>query len=115
MNLNMLTAIHLVCCSLAIAAGTKLLSGLFVGHLIPKWFIAFFRCSLAASVSALLISLFCRQLHPMHWIAMSSVYVSGTAILSWRIFHLDGIWHSICVSCIPIVFCLNILLVTAQA
>jgi len=115
MNVNILTTIHLVCCSFAIAVGTKLLTGMFVGELIPKWFVAFFRCSLAASVTALLISFPCRQLHPMHWIAMSSIYVSGAAILAWRIIHLDGIWRFICVFCIPIVLCLNIFLVTAQA
>ena len=112
--MSILTAIHLTCCLLAITAGAKLLSGLLAGELIEKWFVAFFRCSLAASLSDLFISFPFQQLLPMHWIAMSSVYVSGAAILARRFFHLNGIWRFICAFCIPIVLCLNIFLVTAQ-
>jgi hypothetical protein len=113
MILSILTFIHLAFCLLAIGAGIKVMSGLFAGALIEKWAVAFFRCALAASVTGLLFSF--RHLSYSHWIAMSSVYVSGAAILAWRKFHLDGIWRSICAFCIPIVLSLNILLVTAQA
>jgi len=115
MNSNILTVIHLVCCLLAIAAGMKLLPELFAGQMIPKWFIAFFRCSLAASITGLLLSFPFHHSHRICWVAMSSVYVSGVAILAGCVFHLAGIWRSICAFCIPIVLCLNILLVSVQA
>ena len=113
MILSILTFIHLAFCLLAIGAGAKVMFGLFAGELIEKWAIAFFRCALTASVIGLLFPF--HHLQPVHWIAMSSVYVSGAAILAWRKFHLAGVWRLICAFCIAIVFCLNILFVTTRA
>lgn len=113
MILSILTFIHLAFCLLAIGAGTKVMCGLFAGQLIERWAVAFFRCALAASLTDLLFSL--HRMSHLPWIAMSSVYVSGAAILAWRKFHLAGVWRSACAFCITIVFCLNILLLTAQA
>jgi hypothetical protein len=113
MILNILTFIHLVFSLIAIGTGLKVLSGLLTMKPIDKWAVTFLRCILVASVSGLLLPL--HPLLPTHWIAMISVYVSGAAILGWCKFHLAGVWRAISVLSITIVFCLNILLVTAQA
>jgi hypothetical protein len=113
MILNILTFIHIVLSLFAICAGTEVLFGLLAGKLVEKWTVFYFRCSLAASVSGLLLSvhLFSRT----QWLAMASVYVSGAAILGWRKFHLAGAWRSICAFSCTTVLCLNILLLTTQA
>lgn len=111
MILSILTFIQFAFCLLAIGAGTKVMSGLFAGVLIERRVVAFFRCSLAASVTDLLYSL--QHLSHFPWIAMSSVYVTGAAVLAWRKFHLAGLWRSICACSTTIVLCLNILLLGA--
>jgi hypothetical protein len=87
--------------------------GLFAGMLIEKWASAYFRCALTASVIGMLFPF--HHLQPMHFVAMSSVYVTGVAVLAWRKCHLAGVWRSICAFSITIVLCLNILFVTSQA
>ena len=115
MNSNYLKVIHLTCCLLAIAAGTKVMSGLFSGKLIEKWFLVFLRCSLAASLTGIFISFPFNQSLPMYWIALFSVYVAGVTIFAWRFIHRARIWRFICAFCIPVILCLNILLGVAQA
>jgi hypothetical protein len=111
--LNFLIFIHIVSCLIAIGAGTKVLIGLFAGILNEKWAVAYLRSALTASVTGILFPF--HHLQPMHFVAMSSVYVTGAAILAWRKFHLAGVWSSICAFSITIVLCLNILFVTSQA
>lgn len=113
MIVNILTFIHIVFIFIAMWAGIKVLFGLLAGKLVEKWAVIFFRCSLAASVAALLFSVHRPSL--AQWLAMASVYVSGAAILGWRNFHLVGIWRSICAFSTTIVLSLNLLLLTTQA
>jgi len=110
--LNILTFIHLVSCLLAIGAGTRVICGQFVGMLNEKWAVAYFRCSLTAGMTGILFPV--HHLLLMHWVAMSSVYVAGVAILAWRKFHLAGAWRSVCAFGITMVLCMDILLAITQ-
>jgi hypothetical protein len=112
MILNVLTFVHLTFCLLAIGAGIQVMLGLFSGELIGKWAVAFFRCALTASVAKFIFPF--QHLSHLQWLALSSVYVTGAAILAWRKFHLVGIWRSICALSITTVLCINVLLLSTQ-
>jgi len=113
MILSIFTFIHLVFSLIVAVAGIKVLSGLLAGKLLEKWTMIFLRCALVASVARLLFPLY--SLQPAHWFAMSSIYVSGAAILAWCRFRLAGVWRSIFAFSITIVLCVNLVFVTTQA
>ena len=111
MILNVLTFVHLTFCLLAIGTGIQVMLGLFSGELIGKWAVAFFRCALMASAARFIFPF--QHLSHSQWLALSSVYVTGAAMLAWRKLHLVGIWCSICALSITTVLCINVLLLSA--
>jgi hypothetical protein len=110
---NLLAFLHLLFSLFAIGAGGKVLFGLLAQKPFRNWTSIFLRCTLVASVTALLT-----PIHPFsvtHGLAMLAVYASGAAFLAWCKFHLAGRWRSIYVLSIAAVLCCNILFVTMQA
>jgi hypothetical protein len=112
MTMNIITFLHVVSAQVAIASGAKVWRGLISGELLAKWAVRFLRCSLVASLIGLLIPL--HPFLPIQAISMLSVYVSGTAILAWRRYHLAGAWRSIFALTATIVLYLNVAVVVAQ-
>ncbi len=112
MMLNILTFINIALVLTAIVSGTKVLVGLLTGELLDKWAVLFLKCSLVASVAALLFQF--HHLLPVQKISMLSIYISGIAILAWRKHHLVRIWRQVFVVSTTIVLCLNVLVVVTQ-
>lgn len=110
--LHVLTFVHLAFCLLAFGAGIQVMRGIFSGELVGKWVVAFFRCALTASVAKFIFPF--QHLSHLQWLALSSVYMTGAAMLAWRKFHLIGLWRSICVLSITAVLCTNILFLSTQ-
>jgi hypothetical protein len=112
MIVNILTFIYIVLGLIAIGAGTMVLFGLLTGLLSNKWAVLFLKCSLAASVTGLLIPF--KHFTLTQEAAMLSVYGAGVAVLAWRKFHFMGVWKSIFAWSITLVLYLNIVVAITQ-
>jgi hypothetical protein len=110
--LNILTFINIALVLTAIVSGTKVLVGLLTGELFDKWAVLFLKCSLVASVAALLFQF--HHLLPVQKASMLSVYTAGIAILAWRKYHLAGIWQPVFALSTAIVLYLNVLVAVTQ-
>jgi len=86
---------------------------LITGSLPNKWAVLFLKCSLVASVTALLVPF--QHFTLTQEAAMLSVYGTGAAVLAWRKFHFMGVWKSIFAWCITLVLYLNIVVAFTQA
>jgi hypothetical protein len=104
--------IHAISGAIAIGAGAWVLSGFLKGKLFKKGAIVFLKCAVVASATGLLFPF--HHLLPTHWAAMSSVYVSGVAVLSWRRYGLAGIWPLLFALSTMLVWCLDISVVIAH-
>lgn len=113
MILTILRLGYAICDLISIGFGAMVLFGLLSGKLLDKWATLFLRYTLVMSIAGLLFSL-----HDSTFVqrySMLTVYVSGTAILAWRKFHLSGIWRSIFALTITIVLYLNVVVAIDQA
>ena len=113
MIVSILTFIYFGLELIAIGAGAMALFGLLTGLMPNKWAILFLKCSLVASVTALLIPF--KHFTLTQEAAMLSVYGTGVAVLAWRKFHFMGVWQSIFAWSITLVLYLNIVVVFTQA
>ena len=105
--------VYVLCDLLAVGFGAKVLFWLFSGEVLHNSTIYFLRSVLAASI----IGLFLPSHHfpTTHAVSMLLVYVSGTAILAWRKFHLVGTWYSIFALSTSVILYLSVLVAIAQA
>jgi hypothetical protein len=113
MIVSMLTFIDFGLELIAIGAGAMALFRLLTGLLPNKWAVLFLKCSLVASVTALLIPF--QHFTLTQEAAMLSVYGTGVAVLAWRKFHFRGDWQSIFAWSITLVLYLNIVVAFTQA
>jgi hypothetical protein len=112
MIVSILTFIYFGLELIAIGAGAMALFGLLTGLLPNKWVVLFLKCSLVASVTALLIPF--KHFTLTQEAAMLSVYGTGAAVLAWRKFHFMGVWQSIFVWSITLVLYLNVVVAITQ-
>src|ERR1700674_1090478 len=112
MILSILTFICFVLGLIAIGTGTMVLFGLLTGILLNKWAVLFLKCSLAASLTGLLISF--KHFTLTQGISMLSVYLAGVAVWAWHKFHLTGVWRSVFASSTTLVLYLNIVVAITQ-
>ena len=110
---SILTFIYFGLELIAIGAGAMALFRLITGSLPNKWAVLFLKCSLVASVTALLVPF--QHFTLTQEAAMLSVYGTGAAVLAWRKFHFMGVWKSIFAWCITLVLYLNIVVAFTQA
>jgi len=109
---NVFNLVYVLCDLLAVGFGAKVLFWLLSGELLHNSAVFFLRSVLAASI----IGLFLPSHHfPTHAVSMLLVYVSGTAILAWRKFHLVGTWYSIFALSTSVILYLSVLVAIAQA
>jgi len=113
MIVSVLTFIYFGLELIAIGAGAMALFRLITGSLPNKWAVLFLKCSLVASVTALLVPF--QHFTLTQEAAMLSVYGTGAAVLAWRKFHFMGVWKSIFAWCITLVLYLNIVVAFTQA
>jgi hypothetical protein len=113
MIVSILTFIYFGLELIAIGAGAMALFRLLTGSLPNKWAVLFLKCSLVASVTALLVPF--QHFTLTQEAAMISVYGTGAAVLAWRKFHFMGVWKSIFAWCITLVLYLNIAVALTQA
>jgi hypothetical protein len=112
MIVSILTFIYFGLELIAIGTGAMALYGLLTGILLNKWAVLFLKCSLAASVTALLVP-------SSHFTltrggSMVSVYLAGVAIWAWHKFHLTGVWRSIFALSTTLILYLNIVVSITQ-
>jgi hypothetical protein len=88
------------------------LFGLLTGILLNKWAVLFLKCSLATSVTALLVPF--SHFTLTRGVSMLSVYLAGVAVWAWHKFHLTGVWRSIFASSTTLVLYLNIVVAITQ-
>lgn len=107
MILGILKFVHVVLAVVGLGAGISLLYRVVSGGRIERWAVLFLKCSLLASATGILLSLY----HPglAQWGAMLAVYVSGLAVLALRKFHLAGIWAPTFLLSLISVLCLDFL------
>lgn len=106
------TFIYVACDMAAIGAGTIVLLGLFRGELRCNHTAVFLRCALATSIIGLLFR--SHQLLATRSLSMLAVYVSALAIVSWRKFHLVGLWRSTFLLTMSAVMYISVLIMIAQ-
>jgi hypothetical protein len=82
------------------------LFGVLEGKLYKKWAGVFLKCALVASATGLLFPF--HHFLPVHWAAMSAVYVSAVAVLAWRRYGLAGIWALIFALSTMLILCLDV-------
>ena len=104
---------YAACDLFAIGAGTIVLVGLLTGELLDKWAVLFLKYTLVASVTGLFLP--SDDFTLMKSCSMLSVFVSGMAIVAWRMFRLSGIWRSIFAFTITVVLYLNVVGAINQA
>jgi hypothetical protein len=113
MIVSILISIYIVLGLIAIGAGTMVLFSLLTGLLLNKWAVLFLKCSLAASVTGLLIPF--KHFTLTQEVSMLCVYGAGVAVLAWRKFRLIGVWQSIFAWSITLVLYLDIVVAITQA
>lgn len=97
---------------LAIGSGAIVLRGVLSVALSSNRVVWFLRCSLIAALAGLLP--LARLLSPTQEICMLSVYCSGAVVLSWRKFHLAGLWRPVFAFLILAVLYLNVVFVSIR-
>jgi hypothetical protein len=112
MIVSVLTFIYFGLELIAICAGAMALFGLLTGLLPNKWAVLFLKCSLVASVTALLIPF--KHFTLTQEAAMLSVYGTGAAVFAWRKFHFMGVWQSIFAWSITLVLYSNVVVAITQ-
>jgi hypothetical protein len=112
MMLEILKFVHVVCSAVGICVGARVVFGILTGRPLMRWPTVFLKCSLVASATGLLLPF--QHFSPAHWAAISSVYVSGAAVLALRKYHLAGIWVLLFALSIVSVLYLNIFVVIAH-
>lgn len=89
------------------------LKGLLTTDLIEAAAARFFKYSLVASLTGLLVPF--HHLTETQEASMLSVYASGAAILAWRRFQLTGVWSSVFAVCTDIVLYVNVFFAIVQS
>lgn len=102
--------VHSFLIALAIRAGLKVLCDLWNGQASCKRCVAFLRYSLAGNILGLVLP-FDRQLLSVRLLSMICVYMSGMVALSWKGFHLRGLWRPVFVFSLTVVFGINVQIV----
>jgi hypothetical protein len=113
MIVSILTFIYFGLELIVIGAGVRVLFGLLTGILLNKWAVVFLKCSLATSVTALLVPF--SHFTLTQEVSMLSVYLAGVAVWAWYKFHLTGVWRSIFALSTTLVLYLNIVVAITQA
>jgi hypothetical protein len=113
MIVSILTFIYFGLELIAIGAGAMALFGFLTGILLNKWVVLFLKCSLATSVTGLLVP--SSHFTLTQGASMLSVYLSGVAVWAWHKFHLTGVWRSIFALSTTLVLYLNIVVAITQA
>jgi hypothetical protein len=113
MIVSILTFIYFGLELIAIGAGAMALFDLLTGILLNKWTVLFLKCSLAISVTALLVPF--SHFTLTQEVSMLSVYLAGVAVWAWHKFHLTGVWRSIFALSTTLVLYLNIVVAITQA
>jgi hypothetical protein len=109
---NILTLTYLVLEVIAIGAGTIVLFWLLNGELLNEWAVLFLKCSLAASLTGLLIPF--KHFTLTQGVSMLSVYLAGVAVWAWHKFHLMGVWRSTFALSTTLILYLNIVVGITQ-
>ena len=112
MIVTVLKLVHSAAGSIAIGLGIWVLLGLLAGKLFNRFAVVFLRCALIASVTGLLFPF--QNFLPTDRVAMITVYVAGLAVLSWRRYHLAGVWALLFALSIISVLFLDLLVVIAH-
>lgn len=113
MIVRILTFIYFGLELIAIGAGAMALFGLLTGILLNKWIVLFLKCSLATSVTGLLVP--SSHFTFTQGVSMLSVYLAGVAVWAWHKFHLTAVWRSIFALSTTFVLYLKIVVAITQA
>lgn len=102
--------VHSILVLIAIGAGVRVLRGLLRGEASCRQCVSFIRYSLVSNLIGLAFPFDGRALS-IRSLSMIAIYVTGLVLLSWKCFHLKGLWRAFFVLGLTVVLGIEVQLI----